>query len=563
MSQNIANNLKNNLFLGFVQATLLLVHYFNVVSTEKHQLLSRWTMIDLVSLSLHHILLTLVFAWLFSFIKNQNFRQFMALAYLLAYVFYSFGIPLVFFILTGIIIYKSLYASKVGHATKNGDKQSLSHKFLSTTFVICLVHSAFSYYSIGNAKDFNVVESYESPYQLAPIEKSKAKAKNIFYIVFDQLSYQELYLTKDNSEEIENRGSNPKINQRFANFRELANESWNFHGAYSPYNQTIRSIPIMLGFDQKNNLIETINDYGYRSNIIGSYLNYCDVISEANYCSSYSWYKTSSNLDPFTTSFLRHFTYLTTAILNAPMYFPRYMSFYSYAMNQRAKRIQPEIENEFFDLLKADLSKSFIYLHLTVPHWPYIFTKDGVIENSEMIKRLALDSDTGMQRSLYIKNIDYADQVLKRFTQKLKKLKLYDDSLIIVTADHSYKGDPTFSDLKVDPNSLKYLKAKQAQNQENFDGAVFAELLRDTHVPLIIKAPQQRQSKDSNTIISNSRLFSHDQDFLFDQNLELNSFRIRKIKNNLARDPKSKVEFADERIKGIDKLVKDNLRHAH
>ena len=59
------------------------------------------------------------------------------------------------------------------------------------------------------------------------------KPKNIYFIVFDELSYQYLY-------------EDSKVKEKFANIKKLASDSTNYHLAFAPGSSTMQSMPVIL-----------------------------------------------------------------------------------------------------------------------------------------------------------------------------------------------------------------------------------------------------------------------------------------------------------------------------
>jgi arylsulfatase A-like enzyme len=92
----------------------------------------------------------------------------------------------------------------------------------------------------------------------------------------------------------------------------------------------------------------------------------------------------------------------------------------------------------------------FIYCHLLPPHWPYSppppfddkFTSGDAITRAERrmmrVRHDASPADPAVARlhSHYMNNSYYADHLTQQLLEMLREHGLYDDSLIIVTADH-------------------------------------------------------------------------------------------------------------------------------
>jgi Sulfatase len=104
----------------------------------------------------------------------------------------------------------------------------------------------------------------------------------------------------------------------------------------------------------------------------------------------------------------------------------------------------------------------FAFCHLLIPHYPMVWDSDGVV--GQMENRTEVEQ--------YLGNLRYMDVVLGRFVDILQEAGTLDDTLIIITSDHSWRFDP---------------------DQPTFDYGVEDGLARSwlKHVPLIIKRPDQ------------------------------------------------------------------------
>lgn len=102
---------------------------------------------------------------------------------------------------------------------------------------------------------------------------------------------------------------------------------------------------------------------------------------------------------------------------------------------------------------KASGKPVFIYTHLLPPHWPYsppppfgdLTNHDGKKEDRLRRKirqdlsngRINQDSPEMLEhREAYLRNLEYADYVTNEMIAYLKEYDLYDDTLLIIGADH-------------------------------------------------------------------------------------------------------------------------------
>jgi hypothetical protein len=119
---------------------------------------------------------------------------------------------------------------------------------------------------------------------------------------------------------------------------------------------------------------------------------------------------------------------------------------------------------------------TFTYIHVGLPHEPFMFRSNGEIRFGAAELEFRLESMNQQQlyevQILYLEQVAYTDRLLGIFLAQLKELNLYEQSLIIVTSDHGISFD------QVHP----------WRRQEWID---VEEIGR---VPLLVKMPEQHTS---------------------------------------------------------------------
>lgn len=523
---------KRALKLGFLLSCLVLANYLKSIPELKQQLLVRWSDLDLVTLISLQLFMVLIFAAIFKLFKGPVIAVLPSI-FLICFLGLFLHLNLLLILLLIVLLFV-LHSANFSFYKKPRQKIiDSSAKLLSALFVMSIVFVMSFYFKIYNAVDFEIMEEYHKPQ--SELKHFSAKAKNIFFFVFDRLSYQELYLTGLSDSKL----NDNKVAERYKNFADFSEHASNYHAVFSPYDQTMKSVPILLGLERDENIFASANAAAYQTRVLGAYLNYCDVVKNVDHCKSYTWYKTKSSLDPFTTSLLRHLLYIPNSGDFFRAGLPLFSNIYRLARDTRAVTMQKNMEADLFALLDKNLEQSFVYTHMLLPHPPYVFSENGADDLQTMIKRAFAYRDPQQKiRPRYIKNLDYLDLSFGKFIAKLKEESLYEDALIIVTSDHSYKGDPAFRDIRLDPHASRLLKNKFKLNQAQYNelveqdqkaliksgnkAAKFSKLLRSTHVPLMIKLPGQKTRKDSNKFLSNADLIGGDAK-LFKQNFELNT----------------------------------------
>jgi arylsulfatase A-like enzyme len=117
---------------------------------------------------------------------------------------------------------------------------------------------------------------------------------------------------------------------------------------------------------------------------------------------------------------------------------------------------------------------SFAVFHYIVPHWPFIYSRNGLNPNASVDNPLHFGLDRNGQRAhpeaepyitRYTDNLRYTDTLVGELVDVMKSAGRFDAATLVLTSDHSWRHDPALPD---DPP--------------------MAEV---THVPLIIKKPHQ------------------------------------------------------------------------
>jgi arylsulfatase A-like enzyme len=145
---------------------------------------------------------------------------------------------------------------------------------------------------------------------------------------------------------------------------------------------------------------------------------------------------------------------------------------------------------------RSEGREQFLFLHLVDPHWPYL-APDGAHDRfgrpadiSSALKRVnkreAPDDPSDVEGviRLYDAEIAYADEHLGRFFSELKSRGLYDDALIIVTADHG--------------------EAFYEHGHWEHTLSLYGEV---THIPLIVKWPRGRHPRRVSSPVSQIDVF--------------------------------------------------------
>lgn len=134
----------------------------------------------------------------------------------------------------------------------------------------------------------------------------------------------------------------------------------------------------------------------------------------------------------------------------------------------------------FVSRIKGNSGTGLHYLHINLPHHPWIFLPDGTVYNGHLLPAETFNHDWKNIPELveqaavqYALQVEFADLLLGRLLDALENADILDDALLIVTSDHGLAVSPGASRRRPTNSTL-------------------ADIYR---VPLFIKYPQQKSGK--------------------------------------------------------------------
>lgn len=291
----------------------------------------------------------------------------------------------------------------------------------------------------------------------------------VYLFIFDAWSY---------SRSMEN----GEIKTDFRNLHELSQQSIIFQDAHSPADRTSRSIPRLL-YQTDDPVMESDGRMGFRRN--GEFVNSRDcksiysIVADRHYRTFLVGFTLpyplwlGDNVDVCRTycRYARGNTLLTNIgahAFEAAYYWTDPWSSFLY------KKLKPRIadapilkgyrdmKNDILNVISHQPSNTFAVFHYPLPHYPYIVDKEGDYLGPDGALWYS-DSVEGYQR-----NLACMDRQAGEFIAAMKKTGKFDNALIIMTGDHTWRYDPAHKE-NADENYL-------------------------THVPLIVKLPNQRRA---------------------------------------------------------------------
>jgi len=130
---------------------------------------------------------------------------------------------------------------------------------------------------------------------------------------------------------------------------------------------------------------------------------------------------------------------------------------------------RPVFEQFLADVRAADARGAFHWLHVLLPHAPYVFDAQGAIHRPDYGEYWRDPTEYRRVLAAYRRQVAFVDWLLGRFLDRLETEGLAHDAIIVVTSDHGF------------------LSLHPPDGQELIDGFdIGAGRLR---VPLIIRAP--------------------------------------------------------------------------
>lgn len=300
----------------------------------------------------------------------------------------------------------------------------------------------------------------------APAATQSGPGTPVFVFVFDEWSFQRST-------------EGGQLRPLFGNLRQLCRQAVVFREARSPYHSTEQSLPRMI-FQTDGQFVVRDGDvlceeggravsartlpsvfhqcrnHGYTSSVLGFYLPYRHIVGDqVDYCRVVG--PSLCDVPLPAKLFVRaceNLQYLSDPIgrrLRVPLLAP-------ICSRRRYDQFQA-CRAEMDGILRSAGKRSFAFFHVPLPHPPFVFGADGSYHGTDVEMNDPED---------YERHLHYLDAVIGQIVDTLRATGQFDDALIIMTSDHSWRAEP-------DP-----------ANREGADW--------NRRVPLIIKLPGQQSS---------------------------------------------------------------------
>ncbi|UCC99497.1 MAG: sulfatase-like hydrolase/transferase [Phycisphaerales bacterium] len=303
-------------------------------------------------------------------------------------------------------------------------------------------------------------------------DKTQAPPPPVYLFIFDEWSYRRTFC-------------NDELDPVFTNLDELSRQSLVFTDAHSPGRKTELSLPGILfqtdlpvatpypkvGFKRDGQFVSSgefdsifscVAERDYHSVLLGFGFPSHLWLDEQVEC--YRMYNFSARGRNLFEDMAMHFM-CATMEMNGPWFTAFRKTFGAYVYYPYYHELFCQLERDVSQILTQWPKNTFAVMHYLLPHKPFIFREDGSARGPDRVMYQNSPEN-------YRAHLICLDRTIGRFVDLMKKAGTFDDALIIMTSDHSWRTDP-----------LRW-----------HDPA----LVSNTHVPLFVKMPgQTRHAKIS------------------------------------------------------------------
>lgn len=181
-------------------------------------------------------------------------------------------------------------------------------------------------------------------------------------------------------------------------------------------------------------IFDRLHQLGYRSSVIGFYINYRGLLGADGpdhfWSRSYT-YKRTARLEEIGLKLLQNLQHWTDPLSQA-VWAPLSTAVYSDSWVTLFRSLREQALTS----LAREPDNTFLLLHLPLPHAPFVFNADGTFRGRYTGIRMSEDT------AGYHRHLQYADHVLGEILQALDSTGRLDQSLVVVTSDHSWRKEP-------------------------------------------------------------------------------------------------------------------------
>ena len=253
----------------------------------------------------------------------------------------------------------------------------------------------------------------------------------------------------------------PRTDESIPRFIFQREDSWSIMGNHLAWNVDGKPTPST----SVPSIFADAKSRGYRTSLVGFYLPYRRMLGEQiDSVIAYNAYSkpegllrrsyealinnVSFQLDPVSKK-------ATSILLNSVI--PGNRVEYSHYW----ERINRLIQSHSAALIRDASKNQFSFIHLPLPHCPWIFNSEGAFLGPYKGARFSHD------RAGYENHLAYMDSVLGKFLAAIRAAGDFDDAMIVIASDHSWRLDYTYDGKLDEAGDVR-------------------------HVPMFIKLPKQQ-----------------------------------------------------------------------
>lgn len=312
--------------------------------------------------------------------------------------------------------------------------------------VVCMILSPLALFTIGRVPFWKTW--HHAPEMFKPVA-GKPDAVPIFIFSFDAMGWPHLR-------------NGTEVRKEFPNIRELSQHAWRFPEARSVGPRTGLSLPAMayqidapykvpdiipyakkkirepsflirnavVPSKQATSIFATAEKSGYQTAMVTFYLPWRQILGpdQCDYVHVYDCEPHGEGFlgKTFDTLYrnLRYYPYPNSEKI--------WTRRYAKEFSEHWARINLEMQDEAKQMIQTASPSTLAFFHFPLPHAPFIFNADGSYRGPYKAGRM---SGTVTE---YTRNLKYADLVLGKLIDQLKKAGKYDNALIILTSDHGW-----------------------------------------------------------------------------------------------------------------------------
>ena len=282
-------------------------------------------------------------------------------------------------------------------------------------------------------------------------------ARPVFVFVFDEWSFARS-------------APGGEFPAEYPNLRALAGQSLTFRAARSPGDDTYRALPLLIFGERPltelprvfakegkegreyvtgphparpvEGIFETARAAGYNTAMIGFYLPYPRMFPDSvDFVRGYSYYPTARSL---WSRMVLH-AIETLRWETDPISRKWFRKRYAEEVSEYWLRLRDDLQGAIDVAIDRMPGNTVAFVHYPLPHAPFVFNADGSFRGPYPVHDDLKNEDEDRMAGTvedYRRQLGYLDHMVGNLIERLRRAGKYDDALIVMTSDHSWRQDP-------------------------------------------------------------------------------------------------------------------------